>query len=579
MITKKESAKYDSAVAETDPPDPLVTVFDYHERTKHHFHRFANALDALDWASQPCPFRCYQGAPEILLPLPGQDTTPNYEPFFAGQPAALQPLNRSTISAFFYYSLALSAWKSCFGNRWSLRVNPSSGNLHPTECYLIADTIPELSEQPGIYHYFPLRHQLECRASLEQSNWRAITSGLCYDGQLPKGSFLVALTSIHWRESWKYGERAFRYCQHDCGHALAAVRIAAGLMGWQLTLIEGISDSDLARLVGIDRNDDFPSRQEREAPDLLAVVTPGNSELRVRWAPNQIALSDVANGRWQGKANLLSKSHHSWPWIDKVALACYKPETIDLLEGCSQLSDLSYAKIPLEKSNPRVNINAGKIIRQRRSALDMDGETRISKATFYQILSRTLPEQNPRLFAATTWPACVHLGLFVHRVDGVSPGLYLLLRDLAKVEQLQSLMSMDFIWQKPLDCPENLPLYCLHSADTQEVAKILSCHQSIASGGVFSCAMLAEFEQPLRQLGPWCYRRLFWEAGMIGQMLYLEAEAKGIRATGIGCFFDDPVHQLFGLKDRTYQSLYHFTMGGPVEDMRLETLAAYSAAR
>ncbi|WP_442958491.1 nitroreductase family protein, partial [Photobacterium frigidiphilum] len=100
-------------------------------------------------------------------------------------------------------------------------------------------------------------------------------------------------------------------------------------------------------------------------------------------------------------------------------------------------------------------------------------------------------------------------------------------------------------------------------------------HQNIASGGVFSCAMLAEFEQPLRQLGPWWYRRLFWETGMIGQMLYLEAEAKGIRATGIGCFFDDPVHQVFGLSDRSYQSLYHFTMGGPVEDTRIETLAAY----
>ncbi|MEH6533482.1 MAG: hypothetical protein V7735_19345 [Photobacterium frigidiphilum] len=58
-------------------------------------------------------------------------------------------------------------------------------------------------------------------------------------------------------------------------------------------------------------------------------------------------------------------------------------------------------------------------------------------------------------------------------------------------------------------------------------------------------------------------------------MLYLEAEAKGIRATGIGCFFDDPVHQVFGLSDRSYQSLYHFTMGGPVEDTRIETLAAY----
>ena len=62
---------------------------------------------------------------------------------------------------------------------------------------------------------------------------------------------------------------------------------------------------------------------------------------------------------------------------------------------------------------------------------------------------------------------------------------------------------------------------------------------------------------------------------MIGQTLYLEAEAAGVRATGIGCFFDDPVHELFGLQGRNYQSLYHFTVGGPIEDARLTTLPPY----
>ncbi len=36
--------------------------------------------------------------------------------------------------------------------------------------------------------------------------------------------------------------------------------------------------------------------------------------------------------------------------------------------------------------------------------------------------------------------------------------------------------------------------------------------------------------------------------GVIGQVLYLEAEAAGARATGIGCFYDDPVHDVLGLK-------------------------------
>ncbi|MBI5585113.1 MAG: hypothetical protein HY892_14970 [Deltaproteobacteria bacterium] len=58
-------------------------------------------------------------------------------------------------------------------------------------------------------------------------------------------------------------------------------------------------------------------------------------------------------------------------------------------------------------------------------------------------------------------------------------------------------------------------------------------------------------------------------------MLYLEAEARGMRGTGMGCFFDDITHELLGLADDTFQDLYHFSIGRPVEDRRLTTLPPY----
>jgi len=48
-----------------------------------------------------------------------------------------------------------------------------------------------------------------------------------------------------------------------------------------------------------------------------------------------------------------------------------------------------------------------------------------------------------------------------------------------------------------------------------------------------------------------------------------------VRGTGIGCFFDDPVHELIGLSDNIFQSLYHFTVGSPREDRRIATRPAY----
>jgi len=126
------------------------------------------------------------------------------------------------------------------------------------------------------------------------------------------------------------------------------------------------------------------------------------------------------------------------------------------------------------------------------------------------------------------------------------------------------------------DCPAGLPLFLLERGDARELATQVSCRQDIAGDGAFSLGMIAEYQASLAVHGPSFYRRLFWEAGAIGQVLYLEAEAAGVRSTGIGCFFDDPVHQVFGFSDLAFQSLYHFTVGGPVDDARLTTLAPYA---
>jgi hypothetical protein len=152
-------------------------------------------------------------------------------------------------------------------------------------------------------------------------------------------------------------------------------------------------------------------------------------------------------------------------------------------------------------------------------------------------------------------------------------------RDAAKVEKLKAAMHAHFAWEAPRGCPAALPLFLLERGDTRQLATQVSCRQEIAGEGAFSLGMIAEYQGTLVAHGPSFYRRLFWEAGAIGQVLYLEAEAAGVRSTGIGCYFDEPVHQVFGLKDLAFQSLYHFTVGGYVDDPRLTTLPPYKRDR
>jgi hypothetical protein len=48
-----------------------------------------------------------------------------------------------------------------------------------------------------------------------------------------------------------------------------------------------------------------------------------------------------------------------------------------------------------------------------------------------------------------------------------------------------------------------------------------------------------------------------------------------LRATRIGCFFDDDSHRTFALTGDGFQVLYHFTMGGAIDDARLQTVPPY----
>ena len=280
----------------------LETVLRYHERTKHHFNRFAVGPGRLDWANQPDPFRRYAGAPLTALPLLAADVSPAYDDLFTPGAVRAAPLTLGTFARLLEYSLALSAWKQAGAARWALRANPSSGNLHPTEGYAFVGGIPELGA-PGLFHYAPREHGLERRADC---------------GFIPN-TVLVGLSSVYWREAWKYGERAFRYCQHDVGHAIGALRIAAAALGWSARVLDGVGDATIEALLGLDRDADFEGA-ERESAELLMAIGPG--EL----AKNTVEVEELKASRWYGKANRLSVDDPiAYEAIDDVAAASRKP--------------------------------------------------------------------------------------------------------------------------------------------------------------------------------------------------------------------------------------------------------------
>lgn len=521
----------------------------YHELSKHAPNAYAPGPGQLDWATQPAPFRRYAGSRLIELWQRPLEETPGYDAPFAGPVGEAQPLSRASLSQLLYDSLALSAWKEAGGNRWALRVNPSSGNLHPTEAYLLLP--PGSIEDHGLLaHYAPDAHGLEVRAELPAPLDEQLAAAL------PTGGFLMGLASIPWREAWKYGERAYRYCQHDLGHALACLSIAAAIQGWQVRLLRGVAETRLDGLLGLDRE----GFHEAEHGDCLLWIGP--AQVQELTLPETL-LRGLAALELNGVPNRLSRQYRDWPELARVHGLCRAPAL--------PLADWPATSGCQGNANPGLPLRP--ILHRRRSAQAFDGRSGIQAELLFAWLRRLLPEHSLVPFATTGEAPQIDLLLFVHRVQGLEPGLYWLAR--CDGQPQPDGLRGDFIWQRVRD---ELPLYRLLEGDARGLAGFLSCGPDIASDGCVALAMLARFDVALAA-GVWNYPRLYWECGQIGQLLYLEAEAAGLSGTGIGCFFDDQVHELLEQADSRWQSLYHFTIGLAVWDERLTSAPAYNELR
>lgn len=491
-----------------------MTWRQYHESTKHSAESLRRARYGLDWANMPDPFRNYEGVPVLDLPAdPPVPEIPALDVLRGGAGGTAAADGPAFLSQLLFYSAAISASKRVpsTGYRYALRVNPSSGNLHPTEFHFITRGLKDWPD--GLYHYRAASHMAEQRA-LGNFSTRAI---------FPDAPIAFILTSIAWREAWKYRDRAYRYCLHDMGHAWQSLAIAARAMGCDTLAAGHFPDDEVAASCRF--NDD-------EWPMLVVAL---------RGRPIPMRAPDAGETVWfGGRANRLSNEYIPYPLIDSIHAATKLHECGAIRECDPADAGSGETKLPPPASSTRT---FGEVVRTRRSALDFQGGTlSISLAQ----LSAILDAAARPFFADFAAARFVQLYLYVHRVDGLAPGVY---RHWA----------------------ENAELERIRSGDQRVAAAGLSLGQDLAGNACVAFSMIADIDRAVRAHGDRGYRYVHFEAGAIGQRLYLAAEALGLQATGIGAFFDDQVHRYLNLPPSAQQQVvYHFAIGHAVPDPRLE---------
>ena len=491
-----------------------MTWREYHELTKHSVESLRRTEHYLDWANMPNPFRHYEGVP--ILDFPADPPAP--------QISALEVLEGKTgntsvkdgagfLSQLMFYSASISASKRVpsTGDTYVLRVNPSSGNLHPTEFHFCTHGLVDWSE--GLYHYRPSSHMAEQRA-IGDFRWKLI------DTSAP---LVFVLTSIAWREVWKYRDRAYRYCLHDIGHAWQALTLAARSIGCESFALGHFLD---------DRVSESCLLSEDEWPMLIIALHGPSTPVR--------RLDPVETILFGGQPNRLSEEEVPYPLIKRIHAATkLNTEATTPFIGQPKSSGCGEISLPPPVSTSR---SFGDVVRTRRSALDFrGGGESISLSQLATLLTCT---KEP-LFADFATARFVHLYLYVHRVEGLAPGVYR-------------------YW------PEHAELEKIKEGDQHLVAAALSLGQDLAANACLAFSMIGDLENAARNYGDRGYRYVHFEAGAIGQRMYLASEALGLRATGIGAFFDEEVNRYLSLGSELGQVVYHFAIGYPVPDPRLE---------
>jgi SagB-type dehydrogenase family enzyme len=473
----------------------------YHAATKHSWASVRRHARGLDWANKPLLFKVYPDLPPLALPrevatpaLPALDAVAR-----GTAPGGRGRLDASALAGLLFFAAGLTRRIVYPGGEvHHFRAAPSTGALYQTEAYVVAGPVPGV--EPGIYHFGPGDFALR---RLRPGDHRAALAEATGRGDLVADApACLVLSAIYWRNTWKYGARAFRHFFWDAGTLLANLLATAVALDLPARVLLGFADAAVNRLLGLDG--------EREGS--LALVPLGREAGAPPSSPPAppLALATVPLSEAEVDYPLVRAAYHASALDDGPAARRW----VAAGGGGSPLPAAPAAGPapdgPASRPLGETILRRGSTREFRRDSIEAPALAAVLDAAL-----RPLP-----LDIADDDPPLVDVYWLLHAVDGLPAGAH--------------------VWDRGAR-----RLRLLRAGTHREEGGYLCLEQALGADASGVAFFLSDLAAVVGRWGNRGYRAANLAAGLLGGRLYLAAYGIGLGATGL-TFYDDDVVAFFG---------------------------------
>lgn len=489
----------------------------YHEETKHSYISVRLPGRGLDWENKPYPFKVYLDAPKVQLPKSFPSPTCNlFEALSERRTPTPRGIELSLIAELLFYTAGITRIKDYGWERVYFRASPATGNLHETELYLVVGTEGEL--EPGLYHFDPCEFSLSL---LRRGDYRDYLARAALSHDVRESGLSVILSSVAWRNAWKYGPRSYRHWFWD-GGALCANLLAVSMAeGLSPRVLMGFVDSEVNALIG--------SEVAKEAALAIVVLRGVQASSPGSHPPVEpIKYKTMSYSRREAEYPEIVEAYHTSCLRTQEEVERWRGEVAGM-----QFPSQRSASSPTSRRHSRARplgetiLLRGSTRRFSRTPIGGDVLRAVTEVLVHPIDADFMPRGGVTLLERF---------LIVNALDGTAPGSYL---------------------HEPSGGLLNLRL-----GDFRRIAGYLCLEQELGSDAALVLFLMTRLESVLRALGNRGYRAAQFEAGIRVGLVYLASYSLGVGATGL-TFYDDDVREFFSPASEGMENMMTVAVGNP----------------